>query len=219
MQNRIRLTPLTAEERDFAADNYPILQACIRSMKLCEDYYDVAYLGYLHAVKKWFARPDLQQWAFGTIARQTIRTHVGNDRKKEGRRIRTVSLDDVIPGTDGLTYGNYVTYNNLSFLRGEMDVANKTLQIDYDVTIPEAARLGKTPSVEIETLVNFLDSNHKNMRLTYQDVKTAGNKAQALRCWLRKRERKDVKVYRMIETLYVEKTAQKGKLKDGRYYI
>lgn len=211
MCERIKLTPLTTEEREFAADNCPILQACIRSMRLCEDHHDIAYLGYLHAVKKWFARPDLQKWAFGTIARQTIRTHVGNDRRKQERRIRAVSLDDVIPGTDGLTYGNYVTYDNLSFLRGEVNMTNKTLQIDYDVAIPEAAKLGKTPSVEIETLVNFLDSNHKNMRLTYQDAQTAGNKAQTLRCWLRKRDRKDVKVYKMIETLYIEKTVQKGR--------
>ena len=41
-------------------------------------------------------------------------TKVGNERRAQERRIKTVSLDDPIPGTDGLTYADIITEDNLS---------------------------------------------------------------------------------------------------------
>lgn len=41
---------------------------------------------------------------------------VYNERKKQNRRIKTVSLDDPIPGTDGMTYGETVTSENLNYI-------------------------------------------------------------------------------------------------------
>lgn len=212
-RERIKLTPLTLEERTFAEDNYPVLQMCIRSLRLGEDHQDIAYLGYLHAVKKWFARPDLQQWTFYTIARQTIRSHVGNNRQKEGRMIRTVSLDDVIPGTDGLTYGNYVTYNNLNYLKGDTGMA---MQIKYDVPIPEIVKITSRAGVETEHLVNFLNSAHTTMCMEFGDKKEAVKKAANLRNFKKRRNRDDFNVYRLDESVYVEKiTKKERKLKDG----
>lgn len=79
------------------------------------------------------------------------------------------------------------------------------MKIDYDIRIPEAAKLGRTPSVEIETLVNFLGGQHGTMALTYADPKTAGSRAGTLRGWLKKNGRDDVKVYKMDTVVYVEK--------------
>ena len=93
------LTPLTPEEQQFAADNHDCLQWAIRKQCLDRELTDIAALGYVHAVKKWFARPDLHKWSFRTIVNQTIRSHIYNERSKQATRIQTVSLDAEIPGT------------------------------------------------------------------------------------------------------------------------
>lgn len=199
----VRLTPLTPEERKFAEENYPVLERHIRAERLPEEYTDIAYLGYLHAVKKWHARPELRQWPFSAIVRQAVRSRIGNVRRSEAKQVRTVSLDAGIPGTEGLTYGDTIACgaaDGFSNNGGE-----EGMKIDYDIRIPEAAKLGRTPSVEIETLVNFLGSQHGTMALTYADPKTAGSRAGTLRGWLKKNGRDDVKVYKMDTVVYVEK--------------
>ena len=67
--NSVRLTPLTPEEQQFASDNYDVIKWCMNVLHLREDDSDVASLGYLQAVKKWYARPDLHQYSFKTIAK------------------------------------------------------------------------------------------------------------------------------------------------------
>lgn len=61
MRQCVKLTPLTVEERIFSEEQYPILEWCIRKNCLDQDDYDIAYIAFLHAVKKWHARPDLHK--------------------------------------------------------------------------------------------------------------------------------------------------------------
>lgn len=201
MCERIKLTPLTPEEQAFAAENYAALQWCIRSMRLDDNLSGEATLGYLHAVKKWFARPDLQQWSFKTVVRQTVRSHVGNEYRKQNRRIKAVSLNDVIPGTEDLTIGSTITYDNIGYLKGEA----MAMKVDYDVKIPEVAKTRGSKSVEIEMLLGFLTSSHKTMCLGYGDKKEAAKKASSLRSWKKSQERTDFEVYRLEACIYVEK--------------
>ena len=42
-----------------------------------------------------------------------MRSAVGNERRKEQRRIQTVSLEDPIPGTVSLKWGDIITEENL----------------------------------------------------------------------------------------------------------
>lgn len=209
MCERVKLTPLTPEEQAFAEENHDALEWCMKVQKLDEDLYDVAAFGYLQAVKLWFARPDLQKWSFKTIAKQAVRRSINHDRKKQDRQIRAVSLDDVIPGTDDLTYGDTVTEENMRYLTGERK--GKGMKINFDVKIPEAARLGRTPSVEIETVLEFLTSTHKTMSLGYDDPKQAAGKCSTLRGWKKKENRTDFNVYRIAETIYIEKVPVKAK--------
>lgn len=64
----------------------------------------------------WFDRPDLYRYEFSTIAWNNMRSAVGHERQKQKRRIQTVSLDEPIPGTDGLTYADIVTEENLNYI-------------------------------------------------------------------------------------------------------
>jgi len=44
-----------------------------------------------------------------------MRSAVDNERRKQSRRIQTISLDEVIPGTEGLTWADMVTEDNLDY--------------------------------------------------------------------------------------------------------
>ena len=71
---------------------------------------------YLLTVERWFREPRLYRYEFTTIAWNAMRSAVGNEKRKQSRRIKTVSLDDPIPGTGGLTYGDIDTEENLDFI-------------------------------------------------------------------------------------------------------
>lgn len=206
---RVMLTPLTPEEQQFAADNHDCLKWAIRKQYLGRELTDIAAIGYIHAVKKWFARPDLHKWSFRTIVNQTIRSYVCSERRKQTRTIQTVSLDAEIPGTDGLTYGDIITTDNIRYQRRE----EKQVEIKFDERIPEAAKQ-RISSVTVEVLLEFLASNHKTMALTFLDKKEAASKAGIMRSWKKKNARTDFNVYRLGETIYIEKLAKNRKNKE-----
>lgn len=109
------LRPLTPPEQELAARNCALIDRFLAKNRLpAADWYDVVVFGYLLAVEKWFARPQLCRFSFSTIAWNAMLTKVGNERRAQERRIKTVSLDDPIPGTDGLTYADIITEDNLS---------------------------------------------------------------------------------------------------------
>lgn len=203
------LTPLTPEEQQFAANNHDCLQWAIRKQCLDRELTDIAALGYIHAVKKWFARPDLHKWSFRTIVNQTIRSHISSERRKQETRIQTVSLDAEIPGTDGLTYGDIITTDNIRYQRRE----EKQVEIKFDERIPEAAKQ-RISSAAVEVLLEFLSSDHKTMAMTFIDKKEAASKAGTMRSWKKKNARTDFNVYRLGETIYIEKLAKNRKNKE-----
>lgn len=214
MCERVLLTPLTPEEQAFAEENHDALEWCMKIQKLDAELYDVAAFGYLLAVKKWFARPDVRKWSFKTVVKQAVRSSVGNERKKQERRIKTVSLDDVIPGTDDLTYGDAVTEENIRYLTGGKEEIG--MEISYDVKIPETARQTRLPSVEVEMVIEFIPSNHRNMCLGYEDAKTAKGKVATLRYWKKKNNREDINVFRLVDKIFVEKVPVKPKRGEKR---
>lgn len=114
---RMVLSPLTAAEQAVAAQNAYMVPRFLAANRLpVDDWYDVVVFHYLLTVKKWFAHPELYKYGFSTIAWQGMSSAVSNERKKQERRIQTVSLDEVIPGTDGLTYADTVTAANLEYI-------------------------------------------------------------------------------------------------------
>ena len=113
---RQRLSPLSPAERAVATRHYQMIDRYIAQRALPKDeYYDIVALGFLLAVKKWFSRPDLYQYEFSTIAWASMRSAVSNEKRKQARRIKTVSLDDPIPGTDGMTWADIITEEHLVY--------------------------------------------------------------------------------------------------------
>lgn len=213
MCERVKLTPLTTEEQAFAEQNHSVLVWYLNTNKLDKsEYYDVAAMGYLQAVKQWFARPELRQWSFSTIARQSMRSRVHQERQRQSR-LPTVSLDDVVPGTDGLTYGNSITYENQRYLHQERKI-QMGMKINYDVTVPAAAKVTTRTSVEVETLLGFLESAHKTLSFEYDTPKDAIKRCSVLRTYKRSHKHTGYNIYRQEETVYIEKE-KTGRKKDA----
>lgn len=104
---RTKNTAMTDEERAFAEEHFNLVYCFLNKYSLkVDDWYDTAVYGYLHAVQIWFLKKNLHQYSFSTIAYLHMKSAVSNERKKELRRPKTVSLDEIIPGTDNFTYGD-----------------------------------------------------------------------------------------------------------------
>ena len=110
-------TPLTQEEQRFASEHHGLVFQYLRRRKLEPDeWYDVVIFRFLLDVKKWFARPDLHKWSFSTIACQGMRSAIGAELDKQKRRIRTISLEELVPGTEDVTWMDTITEENLKFV-------------------------------------------------------------------------------------------------------
>ena len=74
---------LTAEESKFAEEHHDIVFSYLRSRRLPEDeFYDIAVFGYLRAVRKYLARPELrEQYKFSTIAYRAMSCDVHHSRE------------------------------------------------------------------------------------------------------------------------------------------
>ena len=108
-----KLTPLTQEEQKFAEENHWVIDWFFRiSNYNLSEYYVVAAIGYLKAVKSWHTRSELHEYSFSTIAKQTMRSYIGNELKKADRRIKTISLDAIVGDSEGMTLMDMVTYDS-----------------------------------------------------------------------------------------------------------
>ena len=109
--------PLTSEEQEFAVRHHYLIAEYLRARHLpMNEWYDVVIFRYLRSVKRWHRELDLHYYTFKTIAFQAMRSAIGGELAKQRRRIQTVSLDEPIPGTEGLTYGDIATYDNLDYI-------------------------------------------------------------------------------------------------------
>lgn len=112
-----RLTPLDDQEQIFARENHKLLIDYIKHNNLeLREFYDVCVFGYLKAVKRWFSRPELHVYKFSTIANKAMRSYLYNERQKQKRRIKTFSLNVEVPESEGMTYTDCVTYDNLEYI-------------------------------------------------------------------------------------------------------
>lgn len=111
------LRPLAPHEQALAEQNHDLVFRFLRANRLQEsEYYDVVIFRYLLTVENWFRRPDLYHYRFSTVAWNAMSSALHSDLKKKRRRIKTVSLDDIIPGSEDLTWGDVVTEENLEYV-------------------------------------------------------------------------------------------------------
>ncbi|WP_367941527.1 hypothetical protein [Enterocloster citroniae] len=175
--NSVRLTPLTPEEQQFAADHYDVIKWCMYVLNLREDDSDIASLGYLQAVKKWYARPDLHQYSFKTIAKWSVFHKVHNARCKE-KKVR--SLQESVSGAGRLAYGDAITYDNMAYLTDAGRISINTTPI-----LPDRGGK-KSQSPEINAIEEFLSCPAQNMCLEY-DTKQEAERRNGVIAYYRSR--------------------------------
>lgn len=186
------LPPLSEQEREFAEKNHGIIKKYLNIRKLpFDEWYDVVIFRYLRSVHRWFTIPELQKYNFEIIAFQAMRSAIGGEMKKQSKRIKTISLDEPIPGTDGLTYNDIVTADNLNYLYiGDEEEMN----VKFNVKVPERKSFkGWKKSDETIAIEGFLAGKMKNMCFEYDTNEEAKKKlgsVQALR-----REKKHQTIY------------------------
>lgn len=113
---RATLSPLSPAEQTLAEQNYYMVNRFLSSQRLPPDeWFDVVIFRYLLTVKNWFRRPELYKYEFSTIVWSAMSSAVCHEREKQDRRIKTISLDAPIPGTDGLTWADIVTEDNQNY--------------------------------------------------------------------------------------------------------
>jgi RNA polymerase sigma-70 factor (ECF subfamily) len=104
IKNNIKLTN---EQEEFAAANHHIVEDFLKYRHLNEnEYYDVIIFGYLRAVINYFNRPELQIYAFSTIANKSMKTDLFNhyrSLKCKKRKATVVSLNSQAYDGSGLT--------------------------------------------------------------------------------------------------------------------
>ena len=99
---RTKLRPLEPEEKAVAAENLWIVEAFLRTNRLPREDW-------------WFREPRLYRYEFKTIAWKAMRSAAGHEREKQQRRLQTISLEELIPGSECMTWGDTITYDNLNY--------------------------------------------------------------------------------------------------------
>lgn len=185
--------PLTQNEQAFAESNHYIVELYLakRGLDLAE-WYDVVIFRYLLSVQRWFRDTRLQKWKFNTIACQAMRSAISNELAKQSRQIKTVSLDAELPGEDGFTLMDTVTYENLDYLY----IGGDEMQIKYNVkNLPE--KPGNKCSDETIAINAFIGTAMKNMVFEYDTEEESKKKLKTIQSYLTYKKLRDVlEVYR-----------------------
>ena len=79
--------PLTEAQRRFAAQCHAMIYGFLLEKKLdIWEYYDIAAIGYLHAVQRYFTEKSLHRYRFSTIAWRSMNSSLNTFRRQEQRR-------------------------------------------------------------------------------------------------------------------------------------
>ena len=203
MHVRTQYTPLTTEEQSFAESNHYVVEQFLKRNQLdFYDWYDVVIFRYLLAVKKWHQRPELHKWKFSTIAGQDMRSAVGNERQKNSCRIQTASLDEIIPGTEGITYMEKITAENLDYINYGV----------YKEAPLKEKRRHRPKQEDLFMLEDYLKSRkRRDLRIAYDTREEAESRAKALYDYRKKHKLQNrIRIHRENNIIYV------AKIKGGR---
>lgn len=155
-------TPLTEQERLFAEQHHRLIPFYLSHRGLAiDDWYGLAAIGFIKAVKIWFQNEKLHQYAFSTIATHTMRSAIKDETRK--KRIDTISLDVAINGYEALEYNDVITYRDLSYLQ------NSTTKKRHTVS--------RNKSKEIIAIETMLISEEKSICFEYETVEEARKKS------------------------------------------
>ena len=145
--------PLTEAESEFAAEHHSVIYGYLRKAGLPEDdFYDVVVFGYLRAVRKYLARPELRKYSFSTIAYRAMSCDVHHSKEywmRKKRRALVESLDEELHTRDLLDPVSAAYENVLSFQ--ELRQADAKAAADRRIARTGLPRPGDCPYVSGQT--------------------------------------------------------------------
>lgn len=110
--------PLRWKNKPLQQKNHDLIKKYLNIRRLpYDEWYDVVIFRYLLSVKRWFAIPELHKHNFEIIAFYAMRSAIGHEQEKQKRRVQTISLDSVVPGTENLTFADILSDPNSDFTR------------------------------------------------------------------------------------------------------
>lgn len=85
--------PLTPEQVCFATKNHRLIFRFLNRQQLSkEEYYDIAVFGYLKAVRDYYSRIELRQYAFSTICWRYMSREIYNYHQSLQRQLRLANV-------------------------------------------------------------------------------------------------------------------------------
>jgi len=103
---------LTNEESAFASENHYLVENFLKFRRLNKnEYYDIAAMGYIRAVRNYFRRADLREYRFSTIANYAMKSDLYNYYRnlyRKKRKAEIVSLDGRTYDESGLTISEII---------------------------------------------------------------------------------------------------------------
>ena len=203
MRNDYLNSPLTEEEQVFAADNYYLVRKYLKIRKLpYDEWHDVVIFRFLRSVKRWFAIPELHQHSFEIVTFYAMRSAIGHEQERQAQEIPVISLDEPIPGTEGLTYGDTITNENYNFI---YFIGGEGMKISYNVELSERKTFrGRIKSDEVIALEKFIGDTTPNMCFEYEQEDEAKRKLGSIQAYRHKwKHQKLYDVYRNGTRIFV----------------
>lgn len=123
-------TKLTEKQRRFAEKHHDVLENFLRYRRLpFDEYYDIVVFKFLRAVQQYDEREDLKKYSFETIAKNHMRSALGNYfRKKKGEKNKFVFLSFDYPLTEsGLTFGDTIADDSVDVCEEVCGKLSRTL--------------------------------------------------------------------------------------------
>lgn len=202
--------PLTNEEQIFAEENYGLVRKYLNLRQLpYDEWHDVVILRYLRSVKRWFALPELHKHSFEIVAFYAMRSAIGHELEKQAHTVKTVSLNQPIPGASGLTFMDIITTDNLNLT---IYMEDEDMKVKYDVDLPvRKVFRGGVKSDEVLAIEKFLTEKTENMCFEYESEEEAKRKLASVQAYRRKQGHKKLyDVYRSDTCIYVVRMKPKA---------
>lgn len=171
--------PLTAEQRDFAADHHSLVYKFLNENRLPEDeFYDVVIFGYLKAVRDYFCDSTAQKYSFTTIAFRRMRFCLCDYFRSQARKKRNVELYSIHIGLGPDSYPLEETIADYDDLMQQLEtslllheLAGKVSRQQMDMVrlktcgynLREIARHQKTPMRRVKELLEEVHTVLKEM--------------------------------------------------------
>ena len=150
---------MSEEQRDFATEQHNLIYAFLHEKGWAVgEYYDIAALGYLRAVRRYFEDPALSKYRFSTIAWRTMSQSITSFHRAEARRREAERryMDSISPTPDPFEEMEYsLILHDLAAISDEQQYRLASMRLQ-GYSIAETARAQGMSAKRVRRLLKKL---------------------------------------------------------------